>query len=152
MPFWDSLAQAFSGIGNAGLIWFALGLWLIAKEEKRDHGFFLRLFVTGGIAWISQWVLKEWVGRPRPSEAMGAIIIGHDVLAGNSFPSGHAMIAWAMAVVIAAREPRWRWGLFALALLISFSRIYLGKHYPLDVLVGGFIGWGIGQLARKVMQ
>ena len=141
--FLDNLAQFFSGLGNAGLVWFAMGLWLIAKEEKRSHWLFMRLLTTGGMAWITQLVLKELFRRPRPGVDIGAISVGVE-LADFAFPSGHAMMAWAMATILAAKEPRWRWVFFALATLISFSRIYLGKHYPLDVLAGGLIGWGIG--------
>ncbi len=141
----DGLATHLSGIGNAGFIWFVLGLWLIAKEEKRDHRFFLKLLATGGMVWIVQWVLKELFRRPRPELGIGTISVGAE-LTDFAFPSGHAMIAWAMATILARKHPRWRWGFFILALLISFSRIYIGKHYPLDVLVGGIIGWGIGRM------
>lgn len=84
---------------------------------------------------------------------MGAIIIGSN---DNSyaFPSGHATIAFAMAYLLAHNEPRRRWIFYLLAILISFSRIYLGKHYPLDVLIGSVlglvIGWAVITLYNKM--
>ena len=146
--FLDNLAQFFSGLGNAGIVWFVWGLWLIVKEEKQDRWFFMRLVVTGGIVWVVQWMLKELIGRPRPTPDMGAILIGTQ-LTDFAFPSGHAMVAWAMATILAAKEPRWRWVFYVLATLISFSRIYLGVHYPLDVIAGGLIGLLIGSIILR---
>ena len=51
-----------------------------------------------------------------------------------SFPSGHATVSFACATVLALAVPRLRVPLFALAALISFSRVYVGVHYPFDVL------------------
>jgi len=56
-----------------------------------------------------------------------------------------------MAVVLSHKEPKWKWVFFALAILISFSRIYLGKHYPLDVIAGGVLGWIIGKVSLRLL-
>ncbi len=132
----DSLARFLSGVGMAGIIWLLLGALLFFREEKKDHSFVAKL---GGIGFSTYFlvekILKPLISRPRP-----------DLSDGFSFPSGHATIAWAMAVLLAQKEPRFRWVFYALAAAISFSRIYLGKHYPLDVLAGGVIGWGIGRI------
>ena len=133
-------------------MWFALGVILFIREEKRDHRFFVPILLTVGASWILvEKIIKPLVARSRPALELGAIIIG-DGRTDFSFPSSHATIAWAFVVVLANKEPRWRWLFFTLATLISFSRIYLGKHYPLDVLAGGLIGWGIGQVVRKGMR
>jgi len=147
----DALAKFISGIGTAGIIWFILGVYVILKEEKRDHWFFAPLLFAGVASWlIVEVFIKPMIGRLRPTAEMGAIIVG----AGNdgfSFPSGHATIAFAMAVVLSQKEPKWKWVFYALAVLISFSRIYLGKHYPLDVIGGAIIGWGIGVVSLKLL-
>ena len=94
-------------------------------------------FFAGGGSWfIVEVILKPLFARPRP-----------DASAGFSFPSGHATIAFAMATVLSKKEPKWRFALFLLAIAIAFSRIYLGKHYPLDVLAGAFLGIIIGWLS-----
>lgn len=62
---------------------------------------------------------------------------------GNSFPSGHASNNFAMATVVAVFYRRWGWLAFLPAALVSYSRIYVGSHWPLDVLVSCFLGAGI---------
>ena len=61
-----------------------------------------------------------------------------------SFPSGHAMTAFAVAAAIALLAPRLRWPMLGLAAVIGFSRVYLGVHFWLDVLVGTALGVAIG--------
>ena len=88
-------------------------------------------------------LLKDLVDRDRPPEAMG-----YDALVGvpgsPSFPSGHAMTAFATAAAVAVLAPRMRWPVLTLAALIAFSRVYLGVHFWLDVLVGSVFGLVIG--------
>lgn len=136
-----------SGVGTGGLIWFLLGLWLFLKEEKKDHWFFVPIVLAGVIAFlITDWILKPLVARARPAVEMGAFILGSPST-DYAFPSGHATIAFAMAVVLSKKEPKWRVWFYVLATAIAFSRIYIGKHYPFDVIGGGFIGIIIGWLS-----
>ncbi len=143
----DLFAKCLSGVGTAGIIWFLLAGILFLKEEKKSHWFFLPVMLAGGISWVLvEQIIKPLVGRLRPTAEMGAIIVGNR---NNdySFPSGHATIAWAMAVVLSNKEPKLRWAFYILAFFISLSRIYLGKHYPGDVLAGGLLGWSIGKVS-----
>lgn len=148
----NALGLLLSGVGTAGIIWFILSIVLFIREEKKNHWFFLPVFLAGAGSWIiAEKLLKPWVNRPRPTAEIGAIILGtngHDA----SFPSGHATIAFAMAVVLSHIEPKWKWIFYLLALGISFSRIYLGKHFPLDVVVGGLLGWGIGYISLFISR
>jgi membrane-associated phospholipid phosphatase len=109
-------------------------------------------FVASGL----NAVLKAIVDRSRPPEA-----IGLDALVGvpgsPSFPSGHAMSAFAVAAAIAFLAPRLRWPVLGLAAVIAFSRVYLGVHFWLDVIVGSALGLAIGvgcaaALRRSVKQ
>ena len=141
------LALFLSGIGAAGIIWFVIGAVLFLREEEKDHRFFIPIVLTGAASWILvEDVLKILFNRPRPTAAMGAWIFSPH-LTDASFPSGHATIAWAMAIVLSRYEPRLRWWFYLLALSISFSRIYLGVHYPLDIVGGAFLGWGIARIS-----
>jgi membrane-associated phospholipid phosphatase len=87
--------------------------------------------------------LKALFDRSRPPVAMD-----FDALVGvpgsPSFPSGHAMTAFAVATALALLAPRLRWPVLGLAVVIAFSRVYLGVHYWLDVLVGAALGAAIG--------
>lgn len=142
----NALGIGLSAIGTAGIVWLILGVILFLREEKKDHLFFAPILLSAATSWVLvEKIIKPLIARPRPTLEMGAIILGHD-LADFSFPSGHATIAWALATVLAHKEPKWKIAFFVLAFLISFSRIYIGKHYPLDVIAGGVLGWGIGMI------
>ena len=88
-------------------------------------------------------VVKGLVDRSRPPDAMNLeALVG---LPGSpSFPSGHAMTAFAVAGAVALLAPRLRWPALGLAAVIGFSRVYLGVHFWLDVLAGAALGLAIG--------
>jgi undecaprenyl-diphosphatase len=88
-------------------------------------------------------VLKAFFGRSRPPEAIGidALVA---VPGSPSFPSGHAMTAFAAAGAVAVLAPRLRWAVLAVAAVVGFSRVYLGVHFWLDVLAGAAVGLTIG--------
>jgi undecaprenyl-diphosphatase len=90
-------------------------------------------------------LLKAAFDRPRPPTEIGLQALG-TVPASPSFPSGHAMTAFAVAGAIALLAPRLRWPVLAVAALIAFSRVYLGVHFWLDVLAGAGLGIAIGAL------
>src|SRR4029434_2610220 len=71
---------------------------------------------------------------------------------GRSFPSGHAANNFAMAAVCAAFFRRWGWLLFLPAFLVSYSRVYVGSHWPLDVVVSCLLGVGVGLLAVVAIE
>jgi undecaprenyl-diphosphatase len=143
----DGIAQFFSWVGGNGIIWALFCYLLFIQEEERDHWFFLPFGLAGTLSVIvTQFVLKPLVGRTRPEDMMGAWVVG-GALSDSSFPSSHATFAWALAVVLSREEPRAKWFFYAVAFLISLSRVYLGKHYPTDVLAGFILGSVIGYSA-----
>jgi membrane-associated phospholipid phosphatase len=106
-------------------------------------------FVASGI----NAVIKELVDRHRPPLSMDLDALV--ALPGSpSFPSGHAMSAFAVAAAIAVLAPRTRWAVLGVAAAIAFSRVYLGVHFWIDVLAGAAlgiaIGVGVSVLARRV--
>jgi undecaprenyl-diphosphatase len=103
----------------------------------------LEVLVAGLLTAPGTDVLKEWSGRPRP---VGIRV--RETVDSFGFPSGHTATAFAMATVIALWVPlRWRWAPFAVAAVVGLGRMYVGAHYPLDVvggaLWGAFVGWAV---------
>lgn len=87
--------------------------------------------------------LKDLFERSRPSEAIGFdALVG--VPASPSFPSGHAMTAFAAAGAIAVLAPRLRFAVLGVAAVIGISRVYLGVHFWFDVVAGALIGLALG--------
>jgi undecaprenyl-diphosphatase len=85
-------------------------------------------------------VLRQWIGRARPPlvypEPPPLVPTPHT----SAFPSGHATTAFACATVIAWASPRLAVSAFVLAALVAWSRVYVGVHWPLDVLGGVALG------------
>ena len=139
----DALAMTFSGLGASILLWILSGIWLFFHEEREGKHIFWRVFIAVAIASILvETVMKPIFGRIRPEADMGALIVAPAT--GYSFPSGHATVSWALAVVLASVERLYAPVWFALAFCISLSRVYLGVHFPSDVVAGALIGLGLG--------
>lgn len=140
----DWFALWLSGIGVGGLVWLLISIWLFMKVEKKDHLFFLPVVTAVALVeLVANILLKDFFARNRPPASLGTIFVAGS-LSDHSFPSAHATFAWALAVVLSAKEPRARYFFYLLALLISLSRIYLGVHYPADVVAGSIAGFAIG--------
>lgn len=95
---------------------------------------------------LSAAVLKPWVDRVRPCFAVDGVELLIRQSRSPSFPSSHAANSFGVAVLVGLSLGRWGWSALLLALAISFSRIYVGVHYPLDVVGGALLGAGVACL------
>jgi undecaprenyl-diphosphatase len=101
-------------------------------------------------------ILKELFERVRPCNVLTDVITPIGCAGGFSFPSNHAMNNFAAAVFLLRLFPTYKWIFLVVAALVSLSRIYLGVHYPSDVIGGALIGVAFGYLfsigALKLLQ
>ncbi|KAA0245132.1 MAG: phosphatase PAP2 family protein [Chlorobiota bacterium] len=91
-------------------------------------------------------LLKETIERVRPCNALSDVLTPIGCSGGFSFPSNHALNNFAAAVFLLRLFPNYKWVFLIVATLVSMSRIYLGVHYPSDVVGGALIGAGFGYL------
>jgi undecaprenyl-diphosphatase len=134
-----------SVVGYSGLVWIALAP-LVAYLARRNV-----LFATGFTAacvWSADLIalgIKMATGRPRPFETIPQAdpLLGGAIV-GQSMPSGHAATSFAGAVVLTYFLPRSASFVFLLAVAIAFSRLYVGVHYPSDVVAGAALGAAVG--------
>jgi undecaprenyl-diphosphatase len=128
------------------LVWLIVAA-LAALLWRRPSIF---LFVLSGIliaSWAS-WGLRQAIGRERPPHRFHNPPPLMHVPVSDSFPSGHASTSFACAALLAWLTPLPKVPLFALAALIAFSRVYVGVHYPLDVLGGAALGLAVATALR----
>lgn len=128
-----------------------LVIWMAWKDGSRGRVTILCLLVLIPLTdQVSSHVLKPMVARPRPCRAEAGIegVRNHGARCSGrgSFPSSHAANIAAVAMLFAWRYRRSLWIGIVFAFLVGYSRIYLGVHYPLDVLGGWILGAGLGAL------
>jgi undecaprenyl-diphosphatase len=101
---------------------------------------------------LSSHVLKPIFRRVRPSKELADTLPLFGVRNSYSFPSTHAVNFFAAAPVLSAVFPQATVFAYAAAAVVSFSRIYVGDHYPFDVLGGALLGLTLGFLGRKAYR
>lgn len=149
--FLDAVMPKITMLGNAGILWIALGLILCLAPRTRNDGILILLGLLVG-SLICNVGLKPLVARERP-----CWIVAHELLINMpkdySFPSGHTLAAFTAAFSLLARKNK-LWPVCMLtAAVIAFSRLYLYVHFPSDVLfsvfASGAIAWGLVGLDKK---
>lgn len=134
------IMKAITFLGDLGWFWILLGILLVFPKKTRNIGFVVLFSLLIDIL-VNNVALKNIIARTRPYDFTDAIIPlipkPHDF----SFPSGHTAASFASAFVCYRMAPK-KYGIAALVLaaLIGLSRLYLGVHYPSDVIGGFFVG------------
>jgi len=123
-----------------------LVIWVMKYGKK---GALVFLFCVSCIAFsdvFSRHVVKENVKRLRPGDNPAVTSVIRAPYGGTSFTSNHATNMFAFATFVSAFLPAVRFILFAMAFLIAYSRIYVGVHFPADVICGALLGALIASL------
>jgi membrane-associated phospholipid phosphatase len=106
---------------------------------------------AAAITTVITFGMKEAFDRPRPAEHDPTIIALKDAQSG-SFPSGHTSVAFSTATSLSIIHPKWYVIVpaYTWASLVGNSRMYLGVHYPTDIIAGAFIGSGSAWVSYKL--
>jgi undecaprenyl-diphosphatase len=145
----DPIFAALSYAGAYGFVWLAIAVGISGFSWSRPW-LWTRVGAAILLAESCSAALKRWFERARPPVADPLPESLVETPATYSFPSGHATVSFACATVLALAVPRLAVPLYALAVLISFSRVYVGVHFPLDVLAGAVLGIAIAIALRTL--
>lgn len=153
-PVQDATISFYTTLGNAGMLFIVLALMMLCFKKTRKTGITALLALAIGFV-CTNLILKYLVARPRPWLDVAGLLPLIDESDPNSFPSGHTTCAFAFASALRHAAPRtWmKWSALAAAILMGYSRLHVGVHYPSDVLagvlVGLFAGWSAWYLCKK---
>ena len=147
--FLDALMPIITRLGDAGLIWIAAGLVLIATKKYRRNGVMLLCALLCG-ALIGNVALKHLIARSRPCWIRTDVPMLIAVPKDYSFPSGHTLSSVIAAACLARTDRRFGYIAIPLAAAIAFSRLYLFVHFPTDVLAAAALGIGIAAAVYRL--
>lgn len=140
---------ATSHAADHGVLWLALALVLASVGGARGRRAAKRGVLALALASATvNGPIKLVVRRPRPSHRR--LLSGLRMPHSYSFPSGHATSAFAFATAVSRELPAVGPFVISLASLVSYSRVYLGVHYPSDVVFGAAIGAASGLAATSL--
>ena len=137
----DPFMKLYTQLGNSGMLFITLGVLLLFFKPTRRAGASALCAMLVGLVVVN-FTIKPLVARDRPwlvIENFVNLVPEHDP---NSFPSGHTNAAFAFALAVCMTAPK-RWMKVAavcMAVVMGLSRLYVGVHFPSDVLAGAAIG------------
>jgi len=119
----------------------ALGVWRLRGLRK-----FLHLVLILISAGILAEIIKHFFPSPRPSAVFSDIHILGPILKARSFPSGHAASTFGLVSFLSGEFPKLQTLLWVVAVLVGLSRIYVGAHFPADILFGAGLGYMVAKI------
>ena len=152
-PVQDTLVMAYTSLGNSGILFIVAGVILLFFKKTRRLGVTALLALLIGFL-ITNLTLKPLLARPRPWLDVDGLVNLLGESAYRSFPSGHATSAFAFAFALQyGTKRKWlKWLAMIVAILMGLSRLYVGVHYPTDVVGGVLVGWFSGWIAWRICR
>ena len=142
--FLDPIFEGLTYAGTYGALWLVIAA--VAALLLRRPQVFVWTLVADGLGELAADALKGAIPRARPH--VHALVTRPHT---HSFPSGHATTSFACATVLAFLLPRLSVPLLVLAAAVAWSRVYVGVHFPLDVVAGAALGVAIGVTVIRVL-
>ena len=142
-PFLDVLMPKITALGNGGAIWLLVAGGLLCTRKYQKQG----VLLLGGLALgalVGNGVLKHLIARPRPCWLDSSVHLRIASPSDYSFPSGHTLASAVGASMLTMTNRKFGWAAIPVAVLITFSRLYLYVHFPSDILGGAILGVLIG--------
>ncbi|NLT63663.1 MAG: phosphatase PAP2 family protein [Clostridiales bacterium] len=151
IPLMDAFMVFITKLGDIGFIWITIGLVLLVPKKTRRRAFNILICLLSAYL-INDLLIKELVARPRPYDTIGDLSILVKPLSSYSFPSGHSSSSFAAALALTLAFGRKGALSYIPAVLIAFSRCYVGVHYPSDVLGGALVGTLVTLATYKLLD
>lgn len=148
IPFLDRFFSTVTHFADCGILWIILSIILLFFPKSRKLGLCIALALILDL-FICNICLKPLIHRIRPYE-LRTVALLITAPADPSFPSGHSAASFAAVTPLILRKSKLAIPSVIIALLISFSRLYLYLHFPTDVLAGIMIGIICGILACNI--
>lgn len=141
-----------TSLGDGGSIWIMACIVCLIPKKTRTVGVMGLLALLGSLI-VNNHIIKNLVARPRPFYELSELLPLIPKPGEYSFPSGHTASSFAAAAVFYRKLPK-KYGIPAmlLAFLIAFSRMYLGVHYPGDVIAGIVSGIVLSYLGEWIVN
>lgn len=149
----DPFMKLYTQLGNTGMLFIVLGMVLLLFKQTRKAGFSALCAMLIGLVVVN-FTIKPLVARDRPWLAIENFVNLVPERDPNSFPSGHTNAAFAFALAVCRSAPK-KWMKIAsvcAAVVMGLSRLYVGVHFPSDVLAGAVVGSLCGILGAFVVS
>lgn len=140
--------KALSTIGEHSSVWVSL-MAMLAIGDRRRRSAWAFAACLGPLSILGNLVVKKVVRRERPRALESPTSLSGRI--SYSFPSAHATSSFAVATVAGRIDRRAQKPTLVMASAIAYSRVYLGRHYPTDVVAGGVLGTVGGVAASRVL-